>query len=293
MKKGESIIIVNKKELENKIKIFVKEGLEKLHVVADFDKTITKITNLKGEKVPSIISWLRRGGYLNNNYPARSEELFAKYHPMEISQTLSDEEKREAMREWWSTHFKLLAECGLDSFTLNKAVEEMNEKGELILRDGAKELFHQLSSKKIPLLIMSASITEMIKEYLKLNNLSFDNIHIVANKLDFDKKGKFVGVEEPIIHSMNKKEIEIKPFPFYEKLSTRNNIILLGDSLEDIGMVDDFEYKNIIKIGFLNDTQVTSDKIKQLEEYKKAFDIIITDDGSLEYVNELVEKITK
>jgi len=63
---------------------------------------------------------------------------------------------------------------------------------------------------------------------------------------------------------------------------------LLGDNLEDIGMVDGFEYDNLLKIGFLNENIE-----ENLENYKKAFDIVILNDGSMEFVNNLLKEIIK
>src|SRR3989344_312020 len=66
----------------------------------------------------------------------------------------------------------------------------------------------------------------------------------------------------------------------------RKNVLLLGDSLGDIGMINGFDYANLIKIGFLNE------KIDEhLEIYKKNFDVIITDDNSMNYVNKLLKEI--
>lgn len=282
----EEIIIVNKKELEGKIKRMKKAGIDKLQIISDFDKTLTKSVNIKGEKVPSIISWLRRGKYLDNNYAERAEALFAKYRPYETSTELTDEQKSEKMHEWWETHFKLLAECGLGTYSINQATKEMEEKGELLLREGTDELMHNLWKNKIPLVIMSASVGDIIKEYIKMKSLHLDNVIIIANMLKYDKSGQFLEVIEPIIHSMNKKETEIKNHPEYKKLESRKNIILLGDGLGDLGMSEGLPYENIIRIAYYNEGETDS-----LEEYKKSFDVVIKGEGSLNFINELVKKI--
>ncbi|MBU1349747.1 hypothetical protein KJ978_03455, partial [Patescibacteria group bacterium] len=47
-----------------------------------------------------------------------------------------------------------------------------------------------------------------------------------------------------------------------------------------------FDYDNLIKIGFLNEN------VKEnLEEYKKNYDVVILNDGSMEYVNDLLNEI--
>lgn len=53
-------------------------------------------------------------------------------------------------------------------------------------------------------------------------------------------------------------------------------------------MVQGFDYENLIKIGFLND------KIgENLEYYKKNFDVVILNDGSLEFINSLLKDLIK
>ena len=60
----------------------------------------------------------------------------------------------------------------------------------------------------------------------------------------------------------------------------------MGDNISDLGMLDGFDYDNALKLGFLNE------KVEeQLEDYKKVFDIIITDDGSIEEINNIITKI--
>ncbi len=66
----------------------------------------------------------------------------------------------------------------------------------------------------------------------------------------------------------------------------RKNIILLGDNLEDIGMVKGFNYDNLIKIGFLNENVE-----ENLEQYKRNYDVIILNDSPLDYVSGLLKKM--
>jgi hypothetical protein len=57
---------------------------------------------------------------------------------------------------------------------------------------------------------MSAGPGDMILEYLKKEDIMNDNIHVIANLYEFDNIGNAIKIKEPIIHSMNKKEIAIK-----------------------------------------------------------------------------------
>jgi hypothetical protein len=52
----------------------------------------------------------------------------------------------------------------------------------------------------------------------------------------------------------------------------------MGDILDDVKMVRESKHDIILKIGFLNDMKRTS---HLLDDFSKAFDIVITGDGSL------------
>jgi hypothetical protein len=61
--------------------------------------------------------------------------------------------------------------------------------------------------------------------------------------------------------------------------------LLLGDSLDDVGMVEGFDYKNLLKIGFLNENVE-----ENLEKFKKTFDVVLTGDPGMEYINNLLKE---
>jgi len=281
----ENLIVVDKAGLEKKKRKIREEGAGRLHVISDFDKTLTKAF-VNGEKVLSLISYLRNGKYLTSDYAEKAHRLFSKYHPIEISSDVSDEEKIEKMEEWWRAHFELLVESGLDRETIKKATEEMTRDEDILFRKGSLEFIDFLYEKNVPMMIISSSIGDMIEGLLRLQGRLYDNVHIIANTLKFDKNGKFAGIKDKIIHSMNKKEILLRGLPVYSIVEKRKNVLLLGDSIGDLGMVEGFPYDNIIKIGFLNE-EIEA----RLEEYKKKFDVVITNDPDMNYVNELIKQI--
>lgn len=276
----EKIIISNPEDFE-KIKIqFAEGGLENLHFLVDFDKTLT----YEMEKYPSVISILRDGNYLTSDYASRAQALYDKYHPIEIDVNVPRQEKINAMREWWKTHFELLIGCGLSKNDIDKIVQSDIIK----FRDGIKEMFKFLKQNNIPIVIMSAAGLgyESIAGILRKDGLLNDSVHIISNQLEWNKDGKAIAVKEPIIHSLNKSEIMIKDFPAFEQIKNRKNVILMGDGLDDPGMVEGFDYDNLLKIGFLNN------KIEEkLENYKKTFDMLIIGDGPISPVNQLLEEI--
>ncbi len=271
-----NVVIASNKRLKELKKRIAEGGAKKLHVVSDFDKTLTSCF-VDGKKIESLISILRDEKYLTPDYPEKAQALFEKYVPIEKDPNIPLGEKKRAMHEWWSTHYELLLRSGLSK----KDIESVANSKKIALRGGAMEFFNFLNEHKIPLVILSAAGLgyETIEMYLKNHNAMYENIHIVSNQLLWDEEGKAVGVREPIIHTFNKNYSTVKNIPFFNEIRERKNIILLGDGEGDVTMVDGFEYDNIIKIGFLNEGV----KI-DLEKYKDAYDVLVLNDSSMDYV---------
>ncbi len=277
----QNIVVVNQENLEKIKKQISEQGDEKFHVIADFDRTLTKAF-VNGKKIPSIVSILRDKNYLSKDYPEKAKALFEKYHPIEINSNISIKDKKQKMHEWWKSHFNLLIRSGL---TKNDLLQIVKDK-DIQLRKGADEFLNFLNKKNIPLIILSSSgIGEVIEMFLKKHGKMHDNLYIISNFFNWEN-GKAVSVKEPIIHVMNKSEIAVKKYPIFDKIKQRKNVLLIGDSLGDLGMIDGFDYNNLIKIGFLN---VKIDE--NLNIYKKNFDVILLNDASMDYVNKLLKEV--
>lgn len=263
-----------------------KQGFKKLHILADFDRTLTYSQSNKNENISSIVSILRNGNYLSNEYTKEAHALFDRYHPLEIDPTIPINEKKKAMQEWWTLHSKLLIKSGLNK----KDIEAIVGTGIIKLRDKTKELFDYLHQKQVPLVIISSSgVGNAIPMFLEKEGIYYDNIHIITNLYTFDNNGKATNISKPIIHVMNKDETVIHDYPeIYNKIKDRKNVILLGDSLGDLGMAIGFNYDNLLKIGFLNPGEEQNQK-----EYEKNFDVIITNDSDIQPVNKLIREISE
>lgn len=279
--KMNNIIISNKEKLEETIKRISRDGKERFHVIADFDRTLTKAI-IGGKKTPTVIAQIRDGNYLTQDYAPKAYALYDEYRPIEINPNINSEEKNKKMHEWWKKHFDLLIECGMNQ----KVIEDIVRNKKLKFRKGSLRLLDILNNNKVPLIIMSAGPGDMIRTYLESERKMHPNIYLIANFFIFDKDGNAIGIKEQIIHSLNKHEIEIKRLPVYRDLLKRKNVLLLGDNLEDIGMIEGFPYDNLIKIGFLNENIE-----ENLNKFKKAYDIVILNDGEMNYVNRLLKRL--
>jgi len=63
-----SIHVPNEIELKQKITKMKIDGSSKLHIISDFDRTITKAF-VEGQKTPTSLAQIREGKYLTKDYP--------------------------------------------------------------------------------------------------------------------------------------------------------------------------------------------------------------------------------
>ncbi len=278
----ENVHIKNKDQLLLKFEKIRLDGSSNLQIISDFDRTLTYefINGVRASSSPAI---LRDNGYMGEDYVKKAHELFDKYYPYENDINLDLKEKSEKMWEWWTIHMKLMVESGISK----NIFDDIAFKNLVPMRGGFKEFFEIFSLKNIPLLIFSAGLGDIILSFLEKHNLVTPNVHLVSNFFKFGNDGKALDFDESmVIHSLNKNEFAIKNTSYYEVVKSRKNVILLGDKPSDLGMKEGIEHEESITICFLND------KIDELlENYLDQFDVVITGDSDLSFVNNLICEI--
>ncbi|HCP09010.1 MAG TPA: hypothetical protein DIT25_04400 [Candidatus Moranbacteria bacterium] len=278
---NKNIIIPDGVSLEKLKKEIAWSGAENFYVLADFNRTLTKAF-IGGKKASTSFASIRSGKFLPEDYVAKAEEMFEKFHLVEIDPNMSAAEKNPILLEWWKAHFQLLIDHKFGRDTLEKIGEARMSR----LREGAEQFLDFLHSKNIPLVIVSSGLGDIALEHLRQAGKLTDNVHMISNLFEFDENGKATGYKDLIVHPFNKTEIKIENLPVYEKIKNRKNILLLGDEIDDLGMLANLKYDNLIKIGFLNE-----DIENNLESFKGNFDIVILGDGNMNHVNELIKEI--
>ena len=230
-----------------------------IYVVADFDRTFT-VGNSK-------TSWslLASTDLLPKEYIEDRQVLFDKYRPIEIDTTMPFEYRLEQTKIWFKLHAELFVKYKLKESFIQEIVRNRDI---MTFRDGAKDFLKYLYENDIPLIIISAGIGNFIKEFLEKEECYYSNIYISSNMLNFEE-GIAIGVENNIIHSLNKNEVSL-PNNIKKRLENRTKVILLGDQIDDIRMVSKDKRNNTIRIGFLIDKD-------SRETYEKHFDIVCED----------------
>jgi 5'-nucleotidase len=267
-------------EAQQKIEAIKTAGKDKLHIVADFDRTLT-YHQINGEKTSTSFAQLRNGGHLGDDYTEKAEALYDHYRPIEEDSSLSEDERNAAMYEWWGKHLNLILSFGLSKHVF----EEISDSGTVMLRDKADEFFRIAEANDIPFLILSAGLGDIIKTHLNDKQLITPNVRVVSNFFEFNGEGEAIGVNEPFIHVGNKDESGVAESDYKKKVDARNYCIVMGDKIDDLKMSHGLDHELELTIGFLNG------RTDKLEAFKEAFDIVIEEDGDMTEVNELLRNL--
>ena len=247
-------------------------NLDKLYIVTDFDHTLTTkdSQNCWGvlSSIPNVNKEYIKKSHKNNDY----------YLPIEQDTNLDYETKNMNMQRWYTNHFDMLIKYKIKEIEIN----EIGQSKSIILRDGVTEFLKFTNKNNIPVIIVSAGISNIIENVLKRNNCFFNNIYIISNIFKF-KDGQIKSLRNHIIHSLNKNEITL-PIKIKEVLKDKDEVIILGDNIDD-SKVHLKENKKKLTIGFLN-----YNDYNKLKSFQQHFDIVYSQNSSfINLVNILIE----
>ena len=246
------------------------KDLNNIYVVADFDRTITNGN--------SKTSWsiLANSDLVPKSYVSERQKLYDYYRPIEISDKLDFDYKLVMMKEWYQKHIELFVKYKISKKIFDEAATNLRI---MEFRPYAKEFIKFLYENHIPLVIISAGIGNFIEAFLKNNDCYFDNIYISSNMITF-KDGVATGVDSNIVHSLNKNEVYLHD-KILNKIKNRDNVLLLGDQVSDLNMVNKNEHDFVISVGFS-----TSDSLKEI--MTSNFDIVCEELDNYDDIKKLV-----
>ena len=259
-------------------------GWGRLLLLADFDRTLT--TASCGVSCHGVVESCQE---LSRDYREATKVLFEKYYPIETSATMTREEKIPLMTEWYTRAHELLLK---EPFT-PELLDATAAKSAIALRPGCDELFALCHDKATPLVVCSAGLGNVVQACLKhrLQDeravAALPQLPVVSNWLRFDDAGVVNGFSQPLLHMFNKDGAFVKSQigdSRWNALSTGRSVCLvLGDGLGDAAMADGLGLTNVVKIGFLNETDPAR-VAARLPAFEDAFDIVLLGDQSFEYV---------
>jgi len=277
----DSVRIHDRPRVENMINSLVMGGREKLQIISDFDRTLTK-QHVDGKPTLSSFCIFSQCTQLPAGYKEQDAALCRQYRPIEIDPHISREEKAKHMVEWYQEAEKLIS--GFDFRT--EELEEVVRKEGIELREGTNMMLQSLQAAGVPVLVFSAGLGDSVSAVLKYHKVLLSNVHIISNFMRFNGL-QVNGFQGDIIHSFNKNEHAVEKSDYFEVLACRNNVLLLGDELGDADMADGVRnIDSVLKIGFLYDRVE-----ERLEEFQKHFDIVLIDDQTMDVVNGILDLV--
>ena len=219
-------------------------------------------------------------GSAPKGYIDEVQSLYNYYRPIEIDEELEFIKKEKLVREWFKKHIDLFVKYKVNEDIFKNVAK--NSKG-IELRDGFKDFVYFLYKNNIPLIIISAGIGNFIENFLRYNECYLDNVYIISNKIKFNN-GIASGTYKNIIHSLNKNEVSL-PKKLSKNILSRNNVILLGDQISDLDMVNDNSHDTVYKICLL-----TEETIKHSRIMKNKFDIVCEDNNNYHDIIDVIFK---
>lgn len=292
---GCRVILKNKNSFLQKVVLLQAAGADKLLIISDFDFTVSKFHLPNGQRGASCHKLLEDCGLLGEEYERQARAVQTKYYAHEVDHTLDEPTRRMYMEEWAIKSHDLLVQFGFTRVKLHTAVKTAVDRETILLRNFTQNFFNLLQQTRIPLLIFSAGIADVLEGVLgcHMNNLRDYDIAVISNRMIFSPEQTLIAFQEPIIDVYNKRArafMESNTFLQRQDVQEKTHLIVLGDSLGDIYMSDGLNIidDHILTIGFLNDHVE-----ERIESYLSKFDIVILQDPGFDVPIEIVKKIVE
>ena len=245
-----------------------------LLIISDFNRTLT----LPGTS--TSFSSIAKGNFLRKEYLEKRDELFKEYFPYEIGELGNSlQERQEKVDFWFESHLKLLVDEGLTKSMLREIVKENKNLNEV--RENFTDFFNTIQKYQIPLVIVSGGLGDIIDLLLQKYKIPRENFKIISNYFIWNSEGLAIDYNKNhIVNTINKENTDLGL-----DLGNETCIIVLGDSPEDLDILNNLNFKESLSVGF---------KVKSQElGTNNIFDIEFEKEASLAPINEFLEKICK
>ncbi|HLZ14784.1 MAG TPA: HAD-IB family phosphatase [Candidatus Saccharimonadales bacterium] len=276
MKLPDELLYADRKAAQIKLDHFSAGGAAKLHIVFDFDRTLT--VNHSGSN-DDVTTWSILQRHLPPAGHAVYQQLYEHYRALELARSLT----REHAATWTMRILDLFAAHNLDLVAV-----ERDFLSKATIRPGTKELFELCRHADIPTVIISAGIRQIIELWTRAFGLN--PTIILASSLQLDDNQRTIGWDKgSLIHIMNKNEAD---HPDLTRLrSERPHTLLIGDGLKDAEMASG--HTDVFRVRIYDprsDEQTASAAVRsQTFEY---FDALL-ETGDFEPVQQLLADLVR
>lgn len=257
------------------------DGADKLQIVSDFDRTMTAAM-IGTMHAPNSTSVMEASGLMQHGFAEYMDVTFRKYHPIELDPSIPVEVKIPIMEEWTRSSIGALVDYGFRF----EHLAQIADSGLLRLRDGVDDFFRVAEQAGVSMVIFSAGLGDMIKVLCERQNLLSEKVHVVSNMLGFDEDGNCTGLKGELVNILNKTEAVLVNSPYVDELLARPNVLLVGDGVRDVHMVDGLPHREVLKVGLLNhETEY------DLRRYLDIYDVVLAGDADFTQVTVLLKKL--
>ncbi|XP_014279458.1 7-methylguanosine phosphate-specific 5'-nucleotidase isoform X1 [Halyomorpha halys] len=278
---GEKIRMKDKELVISKIKKIKEGGSNKLQIITDFDRTVSKHHD-NGKPTLSSYCVFEQIPTLPSEFTEGAQNLYNRFRVIEDDPNMSIADKIPYMEEWWSLNEKLFVGLPYEPEKIAQAVIDSGVK----LRDHAEECFKILNEKRVPVLVFSAGLGHVVTAILKHYDILYDNVKVISNFFKI-VDGIIVEFEGQPMNVYNKNQHAIENSDYFKLLSEKTNVVVMGDSLGDANMAEGVaEGSTILKIGFLS-THIDD----FLPQYLELFDIVLLDDQTMDVFKGILEVV--
>jgi len=270
----EGLIYGNGAELEQKLRSFIGAGASSLHLVCDFDRTLTV---RKPGSEGDVTTWSILAEHLPIGAQQEHAALYDKYRALETTETMTSDDAVD----WWTSILKLFVKHKIN---INKIEADFLERASVRL--GTKELFQACGKQNVPTVIMSAGIRDVIDVWGRAYDIQ--PTLTISTALILDKEGTIIGWDEQtLVHTLNKHEAD---HPKLESIrQSRPKAIIVGDGMSDADMAIGAE--DVLRIRIYDPrADEAKDLTKMRSETLERFDAII-ESGSLDPLQSIVQLI--
>jgi len=157
-------------------------------------------------------------------------------------------------------------------------------------RPGALKLLARLAALEVPVLIVSAGLSDVIEEFLRQHDALTENITVCSNRLNYgaDSAPQSVSPDPPIT-SFTKDTAYRASSAFFRQHQKRTKLIVIGDSCSDVDAATNVPHNHALSVGFLNGKEIhNASAVRHLQTYDA---IVLGHDGSLEPVDAIIDQI--
>lgn len=198
---------------------------KQLQVIIDFDHTITGFRNADGSKMVQCHDAIEHSLRM-------PDQLRADYRKLWQDQEEGLLAGSWTWQEWWSRSHSLFVKHGLKASLLSSIVAESGIR----VRDNFVEFLQLLLEHHVPVLVVSAGISQIIAEVLRQTGVNPEMVRICANDMVFNDEGTLTHFATPEITPDTKCEIGRLQDAYFAEIG-RQHVVVIGDSITDCDVI--------------------------------------------------------